>query len=74
MRVIIQSKNLKGESSKSARKTAKVKHNRRLMMSLHWLIIFISALVYAPFIRHFCSVCGFVFHFVCMNLNSAVFH
>ena len=74
MRVIIQSKNLKGESSKSARKTATVKQNRWLMMSLHWLIIFITALVYAPFIGHFCSVCGFVFHFFCMNLNSAVFH
>ena len=32
---IIQTKNLKRESSKSARKTAKVKQNRRLVMSLH---------------------------------------
>ena len=34
---IIQTKNLKGESSKSARKTAKVKQNRWLVMSLHQL-------------------------------------
>ena len=34
---VIQTKNLKGESSKSARKTAKVKQNRRLVMSLHLL-------------------------------------
>ena len=32
---IIRTKNLKGESSKSARKTAKVKQNRWLVMSLH---------------------------------------
>ena len=32
---VIQTKNLRGESSKSARKTAKVKQNRRLVMSLH---------------------------------------
>ena len=32
---VIQTKHLKGESSKSARKTAKAKHNRRLVMSLH---------------------------------------
>ena len=32
---VIQTKNLKGESSKSARKTAKVKQNRWLVMSLH---------------------------------------
>ena len=51
MSFIIQSKSLKGESSKSARKTATVKQNRWLMMSLHWLIIFITALVYAPFIK-----------------------
>ena len=30
MNFVIQTKHLKGESSKSARKTAKVKHNRRL--------------------------------------------
>ena len=34
---IIQTKNLKGESSKSARKTAKVKQNRWLVMSLQQL-------------------------------------
>ena len=27
----------------------------------------------APFIGHFCSVCSFVFHFCCMNLDSVVF-
>ena len=32
---VIQTKHLKGESSKSARKTAKVKQNRQLVMSLH---------------------------------------
>ena len=33
---VIQTKQLKGESRKSARKTAKVKHSRRLVMSLHY--------------------------------------
>ena len=35
MNFVIQTKHLKGESSKSARKTAKVKQNRRLVMSIH---------------------------------------
>ena len=34
---VIQTKHLKGESSRSARKTAKVKQNTRLVMSLHEL-------------------------------------
>ena len=33
--LVIQTEHLKGESGKSARKTAKVKQNRRLVMSLH---------------------------------------
>ena len=72
MKFIIQTKNLKGESSKSARKTAKVKQNRWLVMSLHQF--YNRSVSTAPFIGHFCSVCSFVFHFCCMNLDSAVFH
>ena len=35
--LLFRHKHLKGESSKSARKTAKVKQNRWLVMSLHYL-------------------------------------
>ena len=33
-----------------------------------------AILLFGPFIRHFCSVCSFVFHFCCLNLDAAVFH
>ena len=36
---VIQTKNLKGESSKSARKTAKVKQNRRLVIVRNYCVI-----------------------------------
>ena len=60
---VIHTKHLKGESSKSARKTAKVKQNRRLVMSLqqHYILFITYAvssaiLLLCTFIRHFSSV------------------
>ena len=65
------------ESSKSARKTAKVKQNRWLVMSLHELYnraVSTAILPLCTIVGHFCSVSSFVFHFCCMNLDSDVFH
>ena len=53
----------------------KAASNKRLVMSLHNRAVTTAILLlYAPFIRHFCPVCSFVFHFCCLNLYSAVFH
>ena len=67
MSFIIQSKNLNGESRKSARKTAKVKQNRWLCKYYNLAFMYCLVDIIALFVVLF-SI------FFCMNLNSAFFH
>ena len=75
---VIETKHPKGESSKWARKTAKVKQNGRLVMSLHpsFLTYAVSTaiLLLCTVYSTFFLCCRFLFHFCCLNLDSAVFH